>query len=261
MDSARELRALRQTLSRFQTDEASGQTGRVPLGAGPVDAALGGGLAQSALHEIFAPRTADFPAAAGFAAGVSLRLKDNGPLLWVRQRHVESEVGRLYAQGLAEMGVMAGEMILVRVGDVAQALRAGLEALRCAGLGAVVIELWGTSRHLDLTATRRLALAASETGVMGLMVRAQAVPEPSAAATRWAIATAPSADPFGLPGQASFSASLLRQRGSGAQGEWVLEWNHGEKSFAIPALSGALSAAPSDRPARADRGAGWAHTG
>ena len=69
------------------------------------------------------------------------------------------------------------------------------EALRCRALACVIAELTGEGAVADLTATRRLALAARE-GIsaqnsgFGLLIRHRTTSMPSAAATRWEIAPA-----------------------------------------------------------------------
>ncbi len=261
MDRARQLGALRQALVRLDPGIEAGRHGVFTLGAGPVDAALEGGLARGALHEIFPTHAADIAAAAGFVMGLALRAAPKTPLLWIRHKRSEIETGALYAQGLAEMGLAPENLIAVLVDDITDGLRAALDALRCPGLGGVVLESWGASRHLDLTASRRLSLAAQESGVTAFVLRAMAQPEPSAAVTRWQVETAASADPLGLVGRAAFSARLLRQRSGKAGAHWRLEWNHDEKGFDQQALPGALSAADFDRPVGADRAAGWARAG
>ena len=261
MDRARQLGALRQALASLDPSSETGRHGVFTLGAGPVDAALGGGLARGAVHEIYPTHAADIAAAAGFVAGLSLRAAPKAPLVWIRHKRSEIETGALYAHGLSEMGVAADQLIVVHVDDVTDGLRAALEAMRCTGLGAVIFESWGASKHLDLTASRRLSLAAQESGVTAFVLRAMAEPEPSAALSRWQVATVASADPLGLVGRAAFSAKLLRQRSGRAGAYWTLEWNHDEKGFAQQALPGALSAPHFDRPAGADREAGWAQAG
>src|SRR5438270_10400028 len=59
------LAGLRQALARGFHQHAG--TGAIALGIPSLDAALGGGLARSALHEIAAAREAEIPAASGFA--------------------------------------------------------------------------------------------------------------------------------------------------------------------------------------------------
>src|SRR3546814_10246605 len=60
-------------------------------------------------------------------------------------------------------------------------LRAAAEIVRCDEVGVAVIELWRQPRPLDLTASRRLAVAAEASGVTALMLRIDAAPTPSAA--------------------------------------------------------------------------------
>ena len=66
---------------------------------------------------------------------------------------------------------------------------------------------------LDLTASRRLALAAEQSGVTLLMLRLEAEPVPSAADTRWAVSAAPSqALEANAPGPPQLEIELLRRR-------------------------------------------------
>ena len=56
----------------------------------------------------------------------------------------------------------------MRAADVDTALRTAADALACDALGAVVLEVWGEARQLDLVASRKLTLAAQASGVTGL---------------------------------------------------------------------------------------------
>lgn len=63
---------LRQSLRALEKPAGIGDgPGCLPLGVAAVDAALGGGLARGALHEIAAAGEAHAGAAAGFAVGLS----------------------------------------------------------------------------------------------------------------------------------------------------------------------------------------------
>src|SRR5262249_18631514 len=73
------------------------------------------------------------------------------------------------------------------------ALRAGYEGLICKGLAAVIIEIWGEPKVLDLTASRKLTLMAEQHSVMAELFRSGAEPKPSTAETRWLVRTATSA--------------------------------------------------------------------
>src|SRR3546814_6499863 len=69
-------------------------------------------------------------------------------------------------------------VILGLAPDDVSLLRCAADAARCAGLGVVVAECWGHPRVLDLTATRRLTLAAEKSGVTFLLLRMDAEPMP-----------------------------------------------------------------------------------
>ncbi|MGL4973753.1 MAG: hypothetical protein ACRC56_00555, partial [Bosea sp. (in: a-proteobacteria)] len=112
--------------------------------------------------------------------------------LWVRHDAVASETGAPHLIGLAELGLDPARLILVRARDAPSALQAGLEGARCSALGAVIIELRGEARAYDLTASRRLALAAKTSGVAVFLLRTGAKAMASAAETRWLARAAPS---------------------------------------------------------------------
>jgi protein ImuA len=100
----------------------------------------------------------------------------------------------------------------------------------------------------DLTATRRLALAARDGGGIALLLRHKSSNAPSVARTRWQIAAAPSLpDEFGGLGRTAFTLSLTRNR-RGPCGNWTLTWDQHEHAFS--ALSVGVDAAASDRPDR-----------
>jgi protein ImuA len=204
----------------------------VSFGAPALDAALGGGIARAALHEVYAPATADLAAATGFAIGLAIRAAQERQILWVRQDVVDAETGRLHPPGLTELGLDPARVLLVRARDAEGVLRAGAEAARCPALGAVLIEPWGAPRRLDLTASRRLALAAEGSGATTLLLRAAVAPQPSAASTRWQVASLPSrALEANAPGAPAFSLRLLRHRGGLGECEWRVEWSRDRQSF------------------------------
>ena len=241
------LCALRNSIARIEGQRAVGTLATVPIGIDSIDRALGGGLARARLHELFAAAPEDSGSAAGFAAILArLAIPLTAPLLWLRQDEAETRGGRLHAAGLAEIGIDPARLVLVSVADPVTLLRAAADVVRCAQVGAAVIELWGRPRALDLTASRRLAVAAEETGVTVLILRGGAEPAPSAAQTRWRIAAAPSlALAADAPGHPAFDISLLRQRGRPDGGQWRVEWDREqgrfhESSGAGPALSGAV---------------------
>jgi protein ImuA len=254
MNAARDaLSALRRSLAQLAPSGAA-HCGLFGLGAPLVDEALGGGLSRGGIHEVFAGEVGDGAAAAGFA--VALALRNAGPagrILWVRHEMAGLETGSLYAPGLGQLGADPDAFILVAIRDVEAALRAADEAMRCAALSAVIIEVWGEKRVLDLTASRRLSLAAEKSGVTGLFIRAAADPSPSAALTRWSVKAAASTPlAAGAPGSPAFDLELLRHRAGLSGGPWRVEWNRDQRSFRdVPALPGALAPLPDHRPPEA----------
>ncbi len=218
-----------------------------------LDTALGGGLARGRLHEIFA-RERDAGAAAGFATMLAVRaVPPGGALLWLRTERAEARCGALYAPGLMMLGVEPDDLLLAVLADDVAVLKAAADALGCAALGAVVIECWGSPRVLDLTATRRLSVAAAASGVPALMLRLDAEPTPSAAETRWRVTPGLSAAlDAGAPGHPVLELELLRHRSGPAGVTWRVEWTHDARALRAAPLSGAVVPAVADRPA-ADR--------
>ena len=88
--------------------------------------------------------------------------------------------------------------------DAADALRAANDALSCAALGAVVIEIPGRPKILDLMASRRLTLACAQKTVTAFLLRFNAEPEASTAETRWLVRAAAFAAAGGKLGPSGF---------------------------------------------------------
>lgn len=198
----------------------------VPLGAPALDTALGGGLALGRLHEVFARTPADAVPATGFSAMLAIRVP--GEIIWLRQARTTRSV--LYPPGLAEIGLDPARLVLATLPDVTALLRAAADAARCPGVGVVMVSVAGNPRLLDLTATRRLALAAERTGATVLLSRVAAKESPSAARTRWRVAAAPSAPLAGMaPGVPTLRLELPRRRGGPPAGPWVMEWDRAER--------------------------------
>jgi protein ImuA len=217
----------------------------VSLGLARLDGILAGGLRRGALHEILAPPSHE-AAATGFVAGLAARL--GGPVLWIAQDYTLLEHGVQAATGLLELGLDPARLVLLRVPDVASALRAAMDGLSCAALGAVVIELSGESKLLDLVAYRKLLLGAGESGVTLLLLRFSARPSIGVAETRWQVRAQPTGagDHWGRP---VFAVELQRNR-AGPGGSWVLEWSCDDGVFRSTDCSAVVSA-PSERSSAA----------
>ena len=116
-------------------------------------------------------------------------------MLWIVEAAAAREAGLPYGVGLDRFGCDSTRLIVVRVRKPGDALWVFEEGLACRGLAAVLTEIRGTPRLLDLTASRRLALRAEAGGVMGLLLRQTGEADPSAALTRWRVAPLPAVDP------------------------------------------------------------------
>ena len=246
-DSTAPLARLKRRLERLERPRAA--SGLFALGHEAIDARLGGGLARGALHELCAAEVEDHPAASGFALMLAMRACEARPILWLREDRGQRQHGRIYGPGLVELGIAPDQIILVTAPDTLSALRAGADILGCAGIGAVVIEPWGEARALDLTASRRLVLAAEKSGVAAFILRDRAASFASAAATRWTVASALSvALPGNAPGQVALSVELVRHRGGVPPFGLVMEWDREEHIFREPALSRAFLPSAQRRP-------------
>jgi protein ImuA len=158
-----------------------------------------------------------------------------------------------YGPGLVELGIDPDAVTLLALPDGKALLRAALDCVRDGAAAAVLLELHGRQPLLDLTATRRLALAGAENETMVLLARSAAPPTPSAVHTRWQVAAAPS-QPLAAnaPGFPAFALTLLRRRGGREGLSITLEWNRDTVSFreqpplpgAVPALAPGRAAGP-----------------
>ncbi len=252
MTATAKLASARQLL----TPILGGEGTRIPMGHPDADRTLRGGLLRGALHEIFAADAS----AIGFTAGLARRTAGLKRLLWIVQDFSALEQGALASTGLAEFGLDPGRVLMLCAANATDALRAGADALSCGALGAVVLEIPGNPKILDLVASRRLVLGAQAKGVTVFLLRPMAEAEPSAAETRWRVRAAPSQDidDWGAP---NFDAELTRNR-HGETGRWVMEWCCDDAVFERPgdraAHPGAVVSPPADRPAAA---AHWRHAG
>jgi protein ImuA len=219
----------------------------VPLGMAEADVVLGGGLRPGAQHEIFAQDWG----ASGFAACLAIRTMGKKPLFWIRTDYAAMEYGTLSATGFLELGGDPEKLFLLRAANTEDALSAAADILASPHMGAVVLELDGQAKALDLPASRRLGLIAEESGVTLFVLREGADARPSAAVTRWQVRSlnAPvDDDDWGSP---RYLAQLTRHR-LGGLGEWIMEWNPQDGNFRQePAHIGAVAAASFDRPADA----------
>lgn len=236
-------------------------------GAAGLDAALGGGVPLAALTEIHALQTRDAAAASGLALALGallLRLREK-PLLWIGTAEMFREAGFPYAPGLAQgFGIAADRLLVSQAPKLSDALWVAEEAARLPALSAVIVELRGNPRLLDLTATRRLHRRAQEAGRPVFLLRAGAQAEPTAAPVRLVAAPARAAKRRtllgaldGSIGPPAFRVTVAKSRHS-MPAEFTLEWNADERAFHERRSlrehapdSGAVAALSADRPDQA----------
>ena len=186
-------------------------------------------LCSRSLHDITAVHPADRPSACGFAMALLSRLPHDGDILWCQLFADAREYGGLYGPGLGWLGIDPGRIIHVRVRSQQDLAWVMEEAVRSAGLGAVLSE----GPALNFTTTRRLSLACDEAAIPCFYVNLESNMPASAAATRWRIKADVVADEtleISGPGAAAWSVSLDRCRG-GQLGKWQLRWNYETFSF------------------------------
>lgn len=258
------LANLKVKMGAIEGRHCRGTGGVVPLRTSAVDFVLGGGLSRGAMHEVFASRQTDASTACGFGLVLALQAAGVRPVVWARHDYAASEAGGLHAPGLVELGFDPARLIMVCARSSIDALRAGAEATACRALGAVMIEVWGDPAVVDLTATRRLSIAAAASGVTLMMIRTGARPAPSAASTRWSVKTAVST-PFeaNAPGRPAFDITLQRSRNGVSGHRWILEWDRDRRAFEdAKTMAGCVASVAGDGPpAAAERGSEWRQAG
>mgnify|MGYP001163359468 CR=1 FL=1 len=245
------LEALRRSLARME-GRAAANADRFDLGYEAADACLGG-LNRGALHEVQAGSGADLASADGFALGLAVRAAEKGFIVWVVQTMATTEVGLPYGEGLADWGLDPSRMLFVRTRDAASLLASGEDCLRSAALGAVVLSIWAEPKALSLTAQRRLALAARESGTPAILVRSRLADQAGPAESRWAVSSAPSqALLAGAPGRPVLTVRLEKSRTGAKPGQWLMEWLSDGRRFCEPAsVSGDLVPLAAQRPTAA----------
>lgn len=219
--------------------------GVLAFGVDAIDDRLAaGGLAVGGVHEVAGRSTslADDAAASLFIAGVAARFVagSTGPALWATTRF------DLYAPGLEQAGLKPADVLYAELRDDNELLAVVEDAVRDGSPAAVI----GEVRRASMVATRRLQLAAADSGVPVLLFRRwrrlgrEPFEEPSAAATRWRVGCAPST-PLRVAGvgRARWTVDLARRRG-GESFSLIVEGCDASGRLAVPAAARHRAAAP-----------------
>ena len=186
-------------------------------------------LAVGRLHEIHV-QGADHAAALAFALCSGAQRPHTA--VWVHGANKARFRTQPGGHGLALLGWSPANLLVVDTDNEQDLMRAGLEAARCPGVDLVILETAGRCASYDLTASRRLALAAERARAGMIVLRRDSEPRPSAAYTRWAVTSAPShALEAGAPGLPAIAAELLRWRGGAAEPHWRFAWDGDHGTF------------------------------
>ena len=192
------------------------------------------------LHELVSASMFHSGATTGFALALC-SLAPQGSVIFVQRDFAALETGSLYGLGCDAFGISCARLLVVRTSTSREALWAMEEALKTRGVAAVIGETAEDGKSFDLTATRRLSLAAQKGGGLALLLRRNVFGQISSAATRWQVAAARGAGAgFGGLGRTAFTVSLIKNR-RGPCGAWVLQWDSHAERF-LPALSLAVVA-------------------
>jgi protein ImuA len=212
---------LRKNLLQWEGYKPPVTGARSMVGLGPLEAAFPNGVFPvAAVHELVCGSSEQAAAGGGWVTGIlSALLQQGGICVWIgRARH-------LFAPALAAFGVAPHQVIFISLGKDKDALWVMEEALKCAGLKAVVCEV----REVNFKQSQRLALAVEQSRVTGFVLRnASGKLSSTACAARWRVKSLPSADLGSLPGLGflRWQVELLKVR-NGQSGKWVLEWQDG----------------------------------
>lgn len=237
---------------REQTRALAPRASVLPFGVPMLDERLAvHGLDGGGLHEIAAAssRLGDDAAASLFAAGIAARfaVQPGVTVLWALSRH------DLYAPGLEQVGLGPAQVLYAHGRSDQDVLAVAEDALRDGSLACVIAEV----RRADMTATRRLQLAAGDGGTPMLLYRRHRardqcpLTQNSSAMTRWRIGCLPSVLlPHPGVGRGRWSVELVRQRG-GNPFSLDLDACDDKGRLAHPALSVDRATAPPGRASHA----------
>jgi protein ImuA len=203
-----QLRCLEETQRRFS---------RIVPVADAVDRWMPyGGLPAGCIHEV---KGESLASALVFSSILSARIAgDRGNIVYIAPSR------SLYPIGLLPYGVRLDQLLFAFARRSQHLAWAVMEALRCSQVSAVMALLDG----LDLTASRRLQLAAESSGATGFLLGHATSAPIAAPITRWKVS------PYvGKPGQRfdepAWKLDLLYCRG-GRPGNWAIEWRNQQLS-------------------------------
>jgi protein ImuA len=182
-----------------------------------------GGLSVGCIHEV---KGASLASAIAFSSILSARIAgDQGNIVYIAPDR------SLHPLGVLPYGMRLDQLLLVSVRRSQDLSWAVMEALRCSQVSAVMAVLDGA----DLTASRRLQLAAEGSGATGFLLGHATSAPIAAPITRWKVTSH-----VGKPGQRfnepAWTLDLLYCRGC-RPGSWTIEWRNQRLSTSFNQLA------------------------
>lgn len=213
------IRRLQQDILQWEGYKAPAAGSNNVVGLGAVENAFPNRVFPlGAVHEMVCANISQVAASEGFISGLlSVLMRDGGACLWIGLSR------SMFAPAISAFGVEADKVIFINLLRDKDVLWVMEEALKCAGLAAVIAEV----SELDFKQSRRLQLAVEQSKVNGFVLRNDNKKLGSTAcAARWQIKPLPS-EPIGnLPGLGltRWQVELLKVR-NGRPGKWIIEWD------------------------------------
>jgi protein ImuA len=206
------------------------------------------GMAQKGVHEIAEAHYGDAGAAAGLALS-ALRASRPGIWLWIRERALTADLGRVTGLGAAAFGLDPSRLVFVEAGSSLEALLATEEGVRSGAVSAVITEL----KDASFTATRRLLLASEAGGTPALLLFPHTRAGATASHARWRVSPAPSAPNLfdaRAPGSPRWTARLERCRTAPGQAGRQFDLEFDDETLCLRLVSGLVDRPAAARPAR-----------
>lgn len=235
------IEELRRSIAQFEGETALGKN-TLSFNIPAIDSKLhGGGLACGALHEVAGGGNGAIHGAAAQFFAASIAARTSGDVLWCYTQR------GLFSPALHQVGLTPERLTYFEARDEQSLLGCFEEALRHGGLSCVVAEM----SRLSMTASRRLQLAAEQSGTMGIAVRRWRKPneatdfgQPTAATTRWRISKLQS-EKLPVPGigRERWQLELIRAR-AGESADFIVEASDEQGFIALSSDMADRSAMP-----------------
>jgi protein ImuA len=204
--------------------------GFVDVGLGPIGDAFPHRIFPTgAIHEFICSGAETTAASGALVSGIlGPLMRAGGACIWIGSAG-RLFAGRLFHPALAAFGIEPERVIFIDVKREKEILWCMEEALKCAGLAAVV----GETPDISFTASRRLQLAVEQTRVTAFLLRTNPRDlNTIARVARWKVTSLASTPEEGLPGIGfpRWKVELTWVK-NGLPAAWVVEWRAGRFHF------------------------------